>query len=164
MNQNEKLILCPGYPHSFCVQFEAIQKMKGHVCFEQFSHLNKQYMDVFPEEKVSMELKLLEIAFDEGIISGFIEKNKKPSWEKRVFLKLAVSRLYKRMGERDSVRVVESLMYYFHWDFYVEMERKWEIQEDDLADFHQGKKGAKNPVKEKTENCFKQESWFKIPE
>lgn len=134
MMDSDKLIVSFDYPHSL---LRHIRKLQGDG--ELSSILHEDFFEKFCNEYEDFqgEVEELRVAYEIDLLYEFYEKRNISSWLKRAFIAKTLYILVKKLRERDAVELIESLMFIFNWRFSMEIERKWEVDEEDKARYHE---------------------------
>jgi len=98
----------------------------------------EEYLEAFRElfPDCPNEWELLKTAYEQNVINDFFAADREPYWQKRVTIQKNFLMLMGIMSERNTAALLESLMYIFHWDFFVKIKRRWNTSEDEQAQFH----------------------------
>lgn len=134
--KREELLISYNYPHSLMMHISAIFKEKKIT--DPAYLLDLTFIDIFEARYRSYpnEIAELDTAYEEHIIDEFIEAKRAPEWKKRVVVSRSVDNLMKKLREYEVVELVETLMFLFHWEFEIKLQRKWEIPEEEKAWYH----------------------------
>lgn len=134
MIDSDKLIVSFDYPHSL---LRHIRKLQGDG--ELSSILHEDFFEKFCSEygDYQREIEELRVAYKIDLLYDFYEKRKTSSWLKRAFIAKTLFVLVKKLRECDAVELIESLMFLFNWRFSMEVERKWDVNDEDRARYHE---------------------------
>lgn len=133
MKDETKLLLSTEYPHELLIQIGKIVRRDGRAILRNQEKMIRAYCASFPKDEEN--LSKLQVAYEQGVIAGFFEKNQRALWEKHIFLKMSMIRLEQLLGEKSAVQILESLMHVFQWNFQLYVERTWKKTEESF-DFH----------------------------
>lgn len=133
MKDETKLLLSTEYPHELLIRIGEVVRRDGRAILRNQERMIRAYRASYPKDEEN--LSKLQVAYEQGIITGFFEKNQRALWEKHIFLKMSMIRLEQSLGEKHAVQVLESLMHVFQWNFRLYVERTWEKTEE-ISDFH----------------------------
>ena len=131
---SDKLIVSFDYPHSLLRHIRSIQG-DGELSSVLHDDFYKKFCSEYGD--CQNEVEELRAAYEIDLLSEFYEKRKISSWLKRAFIAKTLFVLVKKLRECDAVELIESLMFLFNWRFSMEVERKWDVDEQDKAKFHQ---------------------------
>lgn len=134
MGNDDVLLVAGDYPHALMQHMNTLVKEKGRsVLWDgSFVQLFEDTFQDFTDERF-----ILETAYGLGIPKRFQEADKQAVWSKRVCITQSLFLLVQCMKEYEAVMLVESFMFLLGWDFEVSVQRKWEVREEDKANFHQ---------------------------
>lgn len=121
------------YPHKLLLCMKEICDGSKYPLQDQEEYL-KSFHELFPN--CPDEWKLLKTAYDKKVIDDFFAADREPYWQKRVTIQKNFLMLMGIMSERNAAALLESLMFIFHWDFFVKIKRKWNTKEEEWAQFH----------------------------
>lgn len=134
MKENESLIITYDYPHSLMFHLKHIIRDKGMEILKD-KEFPRIFYEMYPEEKI--EWNIVSVSQKKGIFQRFLAARKGKLWQKRTCVAQSLYLLVSDIGERNSVILVESMMCILRWEFQMEIERKWEVSEEDRALFHE---------------------------
>ena len=131
----EKLLIYGEYPHSLMqhiLTLLRVEKKKAEWLLTEdfFQEYSAKYKN-FPQE-----MKELQIAKGKGLLRGFVDYQKSGEEEKKNFIRNSLLDLLKELREFEAAELLESLMWVFGWEISVEIVRKWNVSEEDRANFH----------------------------
>lgn len=134
MGKDDVLLVAGNYPHALMRHMNALVKEGGRSILwdGSFVQLFEEAYQNYTEERV-----ILETAYGLGIPKRFQDADKQALWSKRVCITQSLFLLVQCMKEYEAVMFVESFMFLMGWDFEVSVQRKWEVREEDKANFHQ---------------------------
>ncbi len=121
------------YPHKLLLCMKEICDGNKNPLLNQEEYL-KSFHELFPN--CLDEWKLLKTAYDKKVIDDFFTADREPYWQKRVTIQKNFLMLMGIMSERNAAALLESLMFIFHWDFFVKIKRRWNTKEEEWAQFH----------------------------
>lgn len=121
------------YPHKLLLCMKEICDGSKYPLQDQKEYL-KSFHELFPN--CPDEWELLKTAYDKKVIDDFFAADREPYWQKRVTIQKNFLMLMGIMSERNAAALLESLMFIFHWDFFVKIKRKWNAREEEWAQFH----------------------------
>lgn len=121
------------YPHKLLLCMKEICDGSKYPLQDQKEYL-KSFHELFPN--CPDEWELLKTAYDKKVIDDFFAADREPYWQKRVTIQKNFLMLMGLMSERNAAALLESLMFIFHWDFFVKIKRKWNAREEEWAQFH----------------------------
>lgn len=121
------------YPHKLLLCMKEICDGSKYPLQDQEEYL-KSFHELFPN--CPDEWELLKTAYDKKVIDDFFAADREPYWQKRVTIQKNFLMLMGIMSERNAAALLESLMFIFHWDFFVKIKRKWNAREEEWAQFH----------------------------
>lgn len=121
------------YPHKLLLCMKEICDGDKSPLQNQEEYL-KSFHELYPN--CPDELELLKTAYEKNVIDDFFTADKEPYWQKRVTIQKNFLMLMGLMSERNAAALLESLMFIFHWDFFVKIKRKWNTKEEEWAQFH----------------------------
>ncbi len=132
---NNILTISTKYPHALLLRIKRLlkneNKKRSWLLEEEFL---TAYSSCYPEYR--SEADRLQQAINQGIVKGFYELSSADSWKKRVHVKLSISNMVKIMKEYEAVELIESLMLLYNWEFEMQINRTWEVAEEDKAEVH----------------------------
>ncbi len=134
MGKEDVLLVAGNYPHALMQHMNTLVKEKGRSVLWDGSFV-QLFEDTFQD--FADEGFILETAYGLGIPVRFREADKQAVWSKRVCISQSLFLLVQCMKEYEAVMLVESFMFLLGWDFEVSVQRKWEVREEDKANFHQ---------------------------
>lgn len=134
MDKDDMLLVAGNYPHALMQHMNTLVKEKGRSILWDGSFV-QLFDNAFPD--MVDERFILEAAYGLGIPKRFQDADKQASWSKRVCITQSLFLLVQCMKEYEAVTFVESFMFLMGWDFEVSIKRKWEVKEEDKANFHQ---------------------------
>lgn len=121
------------YPHKLLLCMKEICDGDKNPLLNQEEYL-KSFHELFPN--CPDEWKLLKTAYDKKVIDDFFSADREPYWQKRVTIQKNFLMLMGIISERNAAALLESLMFIFHWDFFVKIKRRWNTKEEEWAQFH----------------------------
>ena len=121
------------YPHKLLLCMKEICDGDKNPLLNQEEYL-KSFHELFPN--CPDEWKLLKTAYDKKVIDDFFSADREPYWQKRVTIQKNFLMLMGIMSERNAAALLESLMFIFHWNFFVKIKRRWNTKEEEWAQFH----------------------------
>lgn len=121
------------YPHKLLLCMKEICDGDKSPLQNQEEYL-KSFHELYPN--CPDEWELLKTAYEKNVIDDFFTADKEPYWQKRVTIQKNFLMLMGLMSERNAAALLESLMFIFHWDFFVKIKRKWNTKEEEWAQFH----------------------------
>lgn len=121
------------YPHKLLLCMKEICNGDKNPLQNQEEYL-KSFHELYPN--CPDEWELLKTAYEKNVIDDFFTADKEPYWQKRVTIQKNFLMLMGLMSERNAAALLESLMFIFHWDFFVKIKRKWNTKEEEWAQFH----------------------------
>lgn len=133
MENKSELLLSTDYPHELSSNLSVLIRKHGRKILREQKRLELEYQRQFPKDEKNYQS--IHVAYQAGIVDGFIQKNSKALWEKNTFLRMSMVHLTKYLDEKSSVQVIESLMHIFDWNFQLKVERTWKSTGAE-ADFH----------------------------
>lgn len=122
-----------NYPHKLLLCMKEICDGDKNPLQNQEEYL-KSFQELFPN--CPDEWGLLKTAYDKKVIDDFFAADREPYWQKRVTIQKNFLMLMGVMSERNAAALLESLMFIFHWDFFVKIKRRWDTKEEEWAQFH----------------------------
>ncbi len=134
MGKDDMLLVTGSYPHALMQHMNTLVKERGRSILWDGSFV-QLFENAFPD--MIDEKFILEAAYGLGIPKRFQDADKQAKWSKRVCITQSLFLLVQCMKEYEAVMFVESFMFLMDWDFGVSVERKWEVKEEDKANFHQ---------------------------
>ena len=134
MGKDDRLLVTGSYPHALMQHMNTLVKERGRSILWDGSFV-QLFENAFPD--MIDEKFILEAAYGLGIPKRFQDADKQAKWSKRVCITQSLFLLVQCMKEYEAVMFVESFMFLMDWDFGVSVERKWEVKEEDKANFHQ---------------------------
>lgn len=134
MGKDDVLLVAGNYPHALMQHMNTLVKKRGRSILwdGSFVQLFEDTFQDFTDERF-----ILETAYGLSIPMRFQEADKQAVWSKRVCITQSLFLLVQCMKEYEAVMLVESFMFLLGWDFEISVERKWEVREEDKANFHQ---------------------------
>lgn len=134
MGKDDVLLVTGNYPHALMRHMNTLVKERGRSILWDGSFV-QLFDNAFPD--LMDEKLILEAAYGLGIPKRFQDADEQAKWSKRVCVTQSLFLLVQCMKEYEAVMFVESFMFFMGWDFEVSVERKWEVKEEDKANFHQ---------------------------
>lgn len=134
MGKDDILLVAGNYPHALMRHMNTLVKEGGRSILWDGS-----FVQLFEGayQNFTDEIFILETAYGLGIPKRFQDADKQAVWSKRVCITQSLFLLVQCMKEYEAVMFVESFMFLMGWDFDVSVQRKWEVREEDKANFHQ---------------------------
>ncbi|MCX4328173.1 MAG: tetratricopeptide repeat protein [Lachnospiraceae bacterium] len=140
--KNDTVIIEPVYPHPMLLHISRLINGDESLLVDSRMFL-KQYYEKYnnaennADGSIDNEILLLQLAYNKNIVSAFFECNKREQWRKRVLIEKAMNLLVSSVAEKYAAIIIESLMFAFGWQFRIDINRKWEVSEEERANFHE---------------------------
>lgn len=134
--QQEELLISHEYPHKLMLHICNIMREKKINSPDVL--LENTFLKEFQEKYAEYphEIQELQVALRDHIIQEFLDNRKSPDWKKRAFITITLYQLIPEMKEWQAVELLESMMHLFEWELSFKVTRKWEVKEEDKANFH----------------------------
>lgn len=142
---NSYIHLEATYPHKLLLCLKEICQGDKNLLKNREKFLTS-FQERFPD--CPDEWSLLKTAYEQEVIDAFFAVDDTKHWQKRVIIQRKFLVLMGVLSERSTAVLLESLMFLFHWDFFVKVKRRWNISTEEQALFHAENLPAISPIPE----------------
>lgn len=134
--KQEELLISYDYPHKLMLHIHTIMRERNINSLDVL--LENTFFKAFQEKYAECphEIQELQVALRNRVIQEFLDNRKSPDWKKRAFITITLYHIIPELKEWQAVELLESMMHLFQWKLSFKVTRKWEVKEEDKANYH----------------------------